>query len=331
MTALILTAAGCDATAPEESFYEMKVPPEKLHSIENISFQGKKQDANRPGYIIDVNKPEPNQFKISIEQCRAYTLENNLDLKVQLIAPAIAAEQVNQEDAKFEAAFYSNIQYGKTDTPTSTTLEGTSIESESAEFGVKVPLKTGGTVTVNLADNRIKTDSIFSTLNPAYSSDLSLSISQPLLRGAGKRANTYAIRVANYNLTQTEARTKLEVIRVVAAADRVYWRLYAARRNLEVRRKEVELAEFELEHTKRLVQFGTKPEVEVVRAEAGVASRLEGLIIADNELRDREREAKQILNIPSLGTTSETALIPSTEPDPVRFELNKEQMLAKGC
>jgi outer membrane protein len=329
---LILAAAGCDEFSSDDSFYKMKADPNKLHTLDNFSLTPKKVESNEvnPKYMIDVNRPNGTELKITLEECRAYTLANNLDLKVQLIEPAIASQLVNFEDAKFEAALYSNVRFAKTDTPISSQLEGSTSESEHANMGVKVPLKTGGTVNVNLADDRYKTDNAFSTLNPAYSSDASISISQPLLQGAGKRVNTYSIRVANYNLAATEARTKLEVIRVLASADRVYWRLYAARKLLELRQKEFELAQSELEKTQRLVKYGMKPAVEVVRAEAGVAERLQGIIVADNDLRDREREAKQIMNIPSLPTSSNTKIVPATEPDPVRFELNPAVLSAKA-
>jgi outer membrane protein TolC len=280
--------------------------------------------------MIDVNRPQNNEFKLTLEQCRAYTLANNLDLKVQLVEPAIAAEQVNAEEAKFEATLYSNVQFGKTDTPVATELEGMSVESTHTDLGVKVPLKTGGTINVNLADERLKTDNIFATLNPSYASDIVVSISQPLLQGAGKWVNTYSIRVANYNFAETDARTKLEVIRVLATADRVYWRLYAARKLLEVRQKEFEVAKAELEKTRRLVKHGLKPAVEIVRAESGVAERLQGIIIADNQLRDAEREAKRIMNIPSVGVTTDTAVVPVTEPDPVRYEIKPSELVGKA-
>ena len=173
----------------------------------------------------------------------------------------------------------------------------------------------------DIADDRTKTDSIYSTFNPSYSSDMSLSISQPLLRNAGHRVNTYSIRIAEIEKQITDARTKLEVIRVIAAADRVYWRLYATRRELEVRKQQYDLAKAQLEQARRFVDSGERALVEVIRAEAGVAERLEGIIIADNAVRDRERELKQILNKPGLSTQTPTRLIPATEPDPVRYEL----------
>jgi outer membrane protein TolC len=150
------------------------------------------------------------------------------------------------------------------------------------------------------------------------------------LRGAGKRASTYAIRLANYDLSIAEARTKLEVIRVLTVADRAYWRLYAARKFLEVRQKEFEVAKAELEKTKRMVKFGMKPEVEIVRAQSGVAERLQSVIVADNELRDREREAKQVMNMSLVGKSSSVNLIPVTEPDPVRYNLNPAELVTKA-
>jgi outer membrane protein TolC len=168
---------------------------------------------------------------------------------------------------------------------------------------------------------------IYSIFNPSYSSDLSASISQPLLRGAGKRVNTYAIRIAEYDQQITDARTKLEVIRIIADVDRVYWRLYAARRALELRKQQYDLAEALYEQAGRFVAAGDKPQIEIIRTEAGVAQQLEAIIQAENAVRDRERDLKRALNKAGLGMQTETVLIPATEPDPVHYELEKEKLL----
>jgi len=281
---------------------------------------------------IDTNDVPAKEVNVTLEQCRALTLENNLDIKVQLIAPAIAAEKVSEQEAKFEAAFFSNLTYSKTDTPAAQSLglTGSKIDSSSVELGVEVPLRTGGTVTFDIADSRTKTNFTAGTYNPSYGSDLSISISQPLLRNAGKRANTYAIRIANYERQITDAQTKLEMIRVIADADRWYWRLYAARRELGVRKKEYDLANAQLEQARRFVEAGERPMIEIIRAEAGVAERLEAIITAENELRDRERELKKLLNKPGLKMQTPTELIAVTEPDPVHYKLDKQSLVAKA-
>jgi len=324
----LLFLVGCEPMPGGQKFYELDVPPKLVREIEHLDLEPAKPELqNHRAAAGEANTPAPAELEITLEQCRALALENNLDLKVQLINPAIAAERISEEEARFEAAIVSNLSYSKSDTPTSSTLSGSNVDSSNINLGVNVPLKTGGTVTFDVADRRIKTNNVFSTLNPAYASNASLSLSQPLLRGAGTRANTHAIRLARYDRTITDARTKLEVIRVIAAVDRLYWRLYAARRELEVRKKEYDLANTQLAQAQRFVDSGERAQVEIVRAEAGVAQRLEAIILAENSLSDRQRDLKRSLNKAGLDMQTRTVLIPATQPNPLRYDLQAESLV----
>ena len=330
LSSVLCLLAGCDQVSQKDP-YALKIAPEKFRKIGTLELkEAKVEEQVRPD-INDVNEAPATELALSLEQCRALTLANNLDLKVQLINPAIAAERVSEQEAQFEAAFTSYVNYVKTDTPTASFLDeisGSQTDYLGAGLGVEVPLRTGGRINFDLADNRIKTGSIYSVFDPSYSSDMSLSISQPFLRNAGKRTNTYAIRIAEYDRQITDARTKLEVIRVIAAVDRVYWFLYAARRELEVRKKQYDLAEMLYQQALRFVAAGDKPQVEVIRTEAGMAQRLEAIIIAENNVRDRERDLKRTLNKMGLGMQTPTVLVPATEPDPVRYELQRKRLVA---
>ena len=323
----IVVSAGCQQFPADEKFYETQIPSQKTRQIETLDLEKISAKEKAPA---EANEVPPTELELTLEDCRALALSNNLGLKVQLISPAIAAKRVSEEEAKFESAFFSNITYTKTDTPEATTFDisGSKVDYSYTDLGVRVPLRTGGIVTFDLADRRTKTDSTYPTFNPSYSSNLSVSISQPLLRNAGKRANTHSIRIVKYDRQITDARTKLEVIRVIAAADRVYWRLDATRRELDVRKKQYDLAQAQLEQARRFVDSGEKAQVEIVRAEAGVAERLEAIIVAENSVRDRERELKQILNKPGLKMQTPTVLITSTEPDPVHYELDQQHIVA---
>jgi len=318
---------GCEQFFGVEDSHQVKVPQEKFRQIETLELQEAEAEEMTPP---DANEAPAKELELTLEQCRALTLENNLDLKVQLISPAIAAEKVSEQEAQFEAAFFANAGMGKTDTPVASVLDiqGSNLDYTYYDTGVRIPLRTGGTVTFDLADNRTKTDSLYAIFNPQYSSDMSLSISHPLLRGAGNRANTYAIRIAEYERQISDARTKLEVIRAIAAVDRVYWRLYAARQELDVRKKQYDLAEALFEQAKRFVAAGDKPQVEVVRSEAGVAQQLESIILAENNVRDRERDLKRTLNKAGLEMKTPTVVVPATGPDPIRYELARQALVA---
>jgi len=327
----LIVLTGCEQLGSDKNYNQTRIAPEKTQQIETLELHQAGPEEKAPADVNDVNEVPPKELELTLEQCRALTLENNLDLKVQLINPAVAAEKVSQQEAQFEAAFYSNLTFSKTDTPVASFLDeisGSQVDYTATGLGVQIPLQTGGTVSFDLADSRAKTGSIYSIFDPSYSSDLSVSISQPLLRGAGKRANTYGIRIAKYEQQIIDARTKLEVIRVIADVDRVYWRLYAARRELDVRKKQYDLAKALYEQAGRFVAAGDKPQIEITRTEAGVAQRLEAIILAENNMRDRERDLKRTLNKAGLGMQTATVLIPATEPDPVRYELEKKQLVA---
>ncbi|MBN2452181.1 MAG: TolC family protein [Lentisphaeria bacterium] len=320
----------------EDAFVGTRVDPERLRCVEPLdaaAFQraAVPETSADPARRTPPDTPPPprapERLALTLEECRATALNRNLQLRASLIDPAVAAERISEEEARFEAVFNAETAYSSTDTPTSTTLEGSRVHHLRIETGVELPLRTGGRLRFGLADRRSKTNNAFSTLNPAYETDAAFSISQPLLRNAGRRTTTHGIRVAVYEHQASQAAARLEVVRVLAALDRVYWRLYAARRVLDVRRQDYALAEQQLETARRLVESGERSPVEVLRAEAALAGRLEAIIVAETGLRDRERELKRVLNREDVPLGSATVLEPATEPDPVHYALDAPRLV----
>jgi len=337
---LAVTLVGCAypfSTRPRE--YGPPIPVGRTRTIDRLALDPYQEEGSEedPG---ERAPPDPfagaGTTEITLEQVRAWTLENNVDVRVALIDPVIANESLSEEEGAFEAVFFSNFDFRKTDTPTASALDsaagGQGQQSETITFdtGVRVPLRTGGEATVRLPFNRLETNNQFALLNPSVTSDLEFSISQPLLRGGGRWANTHQIRVASIQTGIQEARTKLEVIRQIAAADRAYWRLYAAREALVVRQQQYELALAQLERAERQVRAGKVAEIEIIRAESGLAERLEAIINAQNDVLLRQRELKRLVNVDGLDLDSDVMLIPASVPDPIPYDLERDQLVRAG-
>ena len=284
-----------------------------------------------PAHALD-RPPNPfaglKSISLTIEQARVWTLENNLDLSVSLMDPTIADQTVGEEEARWEAVFTSNLRSTRLERPTATTLIGGKVNQIDYDLGVKVPLRTGGEVTVRVPFNRTKTNNLFSTLNPSVTTNTEISISQPLLRNAGRRANTHALRVAALNESVSESRTKLEVIRQLAASDRAFWRLYAARRALDVAQQQFDLAQAQLDRATRRVEAGDAAEIERIRAQEGVAQRLESIITAQNDILLRQRELKRLINLPGLDIDTPVLILPESEPDPVAYKFDRDRLMS---
>jgi outer membrane protein TolC len=331
----LLLASGCSSNpfTLNELDRAPTTPAERLRTIKNAGLDRFVQPPSptpEPTDALRTRFANVEKFDLAIETARASVLENNLDLKVALVDPAIAQERVSEEAARFESAFTLRTAWQETDSPTSSSLTSATGQNRLVEPGVRLPLITGGTATVTLPVSRNENDNSFSTLNPAYTSDLQFSISHPLLRNAGRRTNTTSLRIAGYSQQASEARTKLEAIRQVAAADRSYWRLYQAARDLEVRQQQYELADAQLKRAQRRVSQELSAEIEVIRAQSGLSDRLEAIITAQRTLLLQQRELKRIINIPGLTIDTTTQITITTDPDPVEFIFDTSQLCTEA-
>lgn len=334
--ALGAIAWGCsNPFATTDADLGMRVPTDRLREIKRLdmdSYARPTTTQDQEALAAEALETLPPIFEgremldVGLESCRAWALANNYDIQVSLVEPTIANERLDEEEAKFESVFRLDFSRGEFSQPTSSLLSGNEFSTFDLTPSIDVPLRSGGTVRVEVPMRRFNTDNDFSTLNPSYDTDVRLSISQPLLRNAGRRAQTHSIRIQALETQITEAQSKLSIIRELANVERTYWRLYAARALLDVALGQYDLAREQLERARRRVRAGDAAEVEVIRAESGVADRLEDIINAINGIRGAQRELKRVINMPGLDVGSETMLVPSSQPDPVPYQLEREEI-----
>ncbi|MHC4436157.1 MAG: TolC family protein [Planctomycetota bacterium] len=265
---------------------------------------------------------EPNEsvptIELTLEQVRAATLANNLDLKIDLIDPAIAQRSVDIERAKFESTFFGSAAYNASETE-----EGMSSENQEYEVGIEKPLHTGGSIAVGLPFEEFDSDESDSVADAA----VSVSFIQSLLRGGGTRINTHSIRIADYRKHGVDARTKQTAIYLLASADIAYWRLYMACRELDVRREQYKLAQDQLNHARLKVASGSSPKIEIVRAEAGLSSRIEALINAETTVQFRQLDLLRIMNREDMPLNANIRTAPNTEPNPLGLDIDEKKLV----
>ncbi|MGD1916367.1 MAG: TolC family protein [Phycisphaerales bacterium] len=332
----MLLAAGCATPFDRAPTDQSLLGPEgRLKHIRPLELSATAPEAGEPdqlpvlprAVVVDPSAPT---VPLTIEQARAAALENNLNIRVSLISPTIAAERVSEEEAAFEAVFRVTAVAQQTDTPTFSELQDAQQEFQSLNPSIAIPTRVGGDFTISAPFTRNETNNPFATVDPAFTQDLEFSLSQPLLRGAGRRATTAALRIAAFDRSLAAARTKLDVIAQLAAVDRAYWRLYSSRLEVAVALQQRELAIAQLERAQRRFDAQRVPEIEVLRAESGVADRTEAIIVAQNAQSLRERELKQLLNLPELPIESEARIDLSSVPDPALYDANADMLMDRA-
>ena len=322
-----LAAGGCmtNPFASDPLDRHTVASPERLRSISSLILeQAPKPEgqAKTTSETLEESRARFNNIErvdLTIDHARVSAITNNLGLSATLISPTIAAERVSEEEGRFEAVFTLDASINDNDNATASTLSGSQSNSRSITPGVTVPLRTGGSLSITLPISRFETDNSFSFLNPSYTSNLNFSLSQNLLRGAGRRAATHSIRLADYDRQISESQSKLEVIRTLADVDRAYWRLYASIRALEVVEQQHAVAFAQLQRAERRERAGSGTQVDIVRAQSGVADRVEQIIRAQNDVQLGERALKVLLNLPGLDADSSTHFELISPPDPVEY------------
>jgi outer membrane protein TolC len=143
-------------------------------------------------------------------------------------------------------------------------------------------------------------------------------ITQPLLKNAGIFYNKSDIYIARNDKKRSLLELKETAIEVINSTQTAYWELVKAIEELRVRRKSLERAEDLLKKNRIQVDVGTLAPIELLVAEEGVASQLEGVVVAENDIKDREDELMQVMNLSNNPILSDVSIVPL---DSVSFQV----------
>jgi outer membrane protein TolC len=150
--------------------------------------------------IRTVLNPDAPQRPISLTECIALALENGRNqtgnIRVFAFDPAIAATDIENSLAKFDAQFVTSMEWRKVDEPVAGPLQSATspfsktLNQDVGLFssGLIKPLPTGGVAGITFNTNYLLTTQS-TTDNPDYQTILRFTFEQPLLRGSGVAIN----------------------------------------------------------------------------------------------------------------------------------------------
>jgi outer membrane protein len=256
----------------------------------------------------------------------------NLSVEFARLAPAISRQQITSAEAAFDATFFANTTYTRTDAPQAASSVGgfvsgvnqnrTNVSDTTA--GIRKPLISGGQLTVQsqytFTDNN--TPGLTVRPNPANAANLVIQFDQPLLRGFGSDVNLAQVRLNRNDELDRIQQLKSELLRAVTDTESSYWNLVRAEADLRIIHRLLERGEDVLKTLKARQPFDTKP-ANISNAAAAVEGRRADFIRAQRAVRDASDRLKLLMNDPDLPIGGETLLIPADRAidQPVEFSL----------
>ena len=220
---------------------------------------------------------------LTLNDCVQRALQRNFAIELGRFDTANAREAVTIAGAAFDPTLRASS------TRSGSRFEGATnaVSAWNNRLGASQHLATGADVSVSTSLNRSE-NRLTNPYNPAYDSDVSLTVSQPLLKGAGLAYNRSALDRARLGLDRTGHLYRGTMMDTVRDTEIAYYQLCFARRQLAVRHQSLAAARQLYEENKTKRDTGVLTDLEVLTAEVGVATQQRNVLLAQQDLHDRE-------------------------------------------
>ena len=258
-----------------------------------------------------------NQIELTLEECISLALESNLDIRIQRIGPQVQGALLTIAKGSFDPFATFGPSASRDEEPSSTELSGADVRISSTRglsLGVGDPIITGGRLGLSLDSRRSESNSSFQTLNPAYSSGLSFTVTQPLLEGFGIGVNKAYIKIAGNNRDISILRLRTQLIETLSEVQYAYWELVFALANVGVQQLALEQAQDLLTINRRFKESGKASRSDVLQAQAAVASREADVIAIKDAVKDAEDRLRRVTNLTQDLARWNAVIVPADEP-----------------
>ncbi|MEP6470522.1 MAG: TolC family protein [Acidobacteriota bacterium] len=255
----------------------------------------------RPGERPPRALPETSAggVRLSLDEAVALAVANNQDLDVSVNTAEASRYILLSNWGIFDPLAEASILRSHTETPATSNLVGAAVSTrDSTDFSTRITqlAPTGGTFSLGFTVDRTSQNSSFFFVNPAYTSGLTFSFDQPLLRNFGRDTTTWLIRTARNSRDATYQNFVRSVQGTVNSVELAYWDLVYALRNLEVKKESRSLSAELNRITKIKIDVGSLAPIDIVQTEVGIATAEQEIIIAEGLIGDAQDRLKRLLN-----------------------------------
>ena len=289
------------------------------------------QDPNFPDIKPQPLPPMPNLQRVGIIPSNVLSLsmndairralQNNNDIEVARDDVRVAEQRLKGLYGFYDPVFAITPAIDQRITPVTSIFQGggTTGSVKNTTLTVSPTLskffeKGGGSYEVQFNNGRTATNATNSTLNPFYSSNLTLLYTQPLLRNRKIDGNRHAILVQRKVLSQTDSDFRQRTIAIIAQAQAAYWNLVFALRNQQNQTDSLNLARQNLQNIEAQISAGAKAPLDRAQVLTDIATREGALYQAAQSVTNAENTLKQIMLKDPISSEWSAQLVPTDAP-----------------
>lgn len=250
-----------------------------------------------PRAIFELEASGP-PLELSLERALEMAVAADLGLQIEEQNTLVSRFDYAGSWGAFDPLLSASASFSDAEFEGQTTLAGAQVlevENLNWSTGLNLPLTTGGNVDVNFSSGRSETNNSFQLVNPSTTDNVSITYTQPLMRGAWNEFATSQQRESKLGYQaqiETYRQKRQELMLSVIEA---YYDVVAAEEQLSIAEETLELGNQQLEQNDLRLRAGAGTEVEVLQASANVAQRVEQRLQAEMNLRAAHDSLKSML------------------------------------
>jgi outer membrane protein TolC len=269
-------------------------------------------------------------LELSLEDAVKRALESNTDILVEKYNPESSSEDVRSARGFYDPFFTSSVSRDRaTPLPTSPFVA----EKETTDtwnFGFDQAIPSGAFFSLRFNNNKQDSDTDFTNFNPSFVSSISFGITQPLLKNLRIDSARQQLRLAKKSQEISDLQFQEIVVNTVANTKQAYYDLVFSQDNLDAARKNLALAQKLLEENEIRVKVGTMAPLDVVSAQSEVASREEGVIVAENTQAEAEDILKRAIFPANDPATWALRIVPTDRPTAQAYPVDLDAAIQRA-
>jgi outer membrane protein len=272
-------------------------------------------------------------LELTLDDAVKRAMESNADIRVDSFNPQTATQNVRSASGYYDPFVTGVVDRKSVDTPQSSVFSGAQTVTTATwdwNVGLQQAVKTGAVFNLTFFNNYVNTNSVFTTFNPTYNSQLALSVNQPLLKNFMIDAPRAQLLVSKKNSEISDLSFRQTVLNVLAVVKGQYYDLIYAIDNLAAARQSLDLAQKLLNENQIKVKVGTMAPLDVVEAQSEVATRESNVITAENGVAEAEDTLKRSIFPQNDPNTWALRIVPKDRPTAEPFPVNMDAAIKRA-
>jgi len=243
-----------------------------------------------------------NVITLSLNDAIRKALQNNNDIEIARDDVRIAEYGLQSLFGTYDPVFSVTPTYDKRINPVTSIFAGGTASGtvSTTTYSLSPTLSKnfgtgGGSYTVGFANSKTVTSATSSTLNPFYSSNLSLSFNQPLWRNRSIDSTRHSIRIQKKFIEQSDSDFRARTISIISQVQAAYWNLVFALRNQQNQLESLNVSRQNMRIIEAQIEAGAKAPLDRAQVQTDIASRETNLFIATQNVSIAENTLKQLM------------------------------------